>query len=248
MTRLGIAGESEGDVALLTGLCDRLLVGQVEWVEVEFLDAFRRWCGLGDSAWFDLHHAFKRAREAGLRPYGKFADEPGALDAQMHRSLLLLFAHEEEPPALVVVGRDVDGEPERERGFQQAVSDREWPFVVIGALAAPEIEAWLVVAWTPEDDGERTTLALVRQRLGFDPTQAPERLTSKRITDKRDAKRALAELCARGRGGGERWTTMSIDDRLLTSGRACGLTGFIEQVRKGLVPLVSGIGAAAGLQ
>lgn len=238
MMRLGVAGESESDVAKVTALADRLVEEGVDWIDPEVIDAFRRWCGLGDSAWVDLHKVQRLARRKGLRLYGHFDGEPGALDASMHRALLVLFALESTPPSVVVVARDIDGQDERRAGFEQALGERTWPFEVVGALAAPEIEAWLIAAWTPETAADHAALKEVRAQLGFDPTSSPERLTSGKRTDKKETKRILDLLCATGRSAEERWEDTPLDERLLSAGRRCGLADFVDGIRDKLLPLL----------
>ncbi|MGK4002750.1 hypothetical protein WMF31_09020 [Sorangium sp. So ce1036] len=154
--------------------------------------------------------------------------------------MLLLFAEEDEPPRAVVIARDLDGRPERAEGFAQAAADskRTWPFeVVVGALAEPEVEAWLVAAWDPEDDSERQRLAALCGELHFDPCAKPERLTSKNEADRKDAKRVLAALTATGRDAGARWADAPVE-RLESRGASCGLTRFVREVRQHLVPVV----------
>jgi hypothetical protein len=211
------------------------------------LSPCRSWQGVEGVGWLDLHGAWKRARERGLRIYGSFEGERGEDDAQMHRAALLLFAEEDEPPKAVVIAWDVDRKSERVRGFAQAVADRRrtWPFeVVIGALPEPEIEAWLVAAWVPEDDSERQRLDALRRELHFDPCVQPERLTSKNEADRKDAKRVLAVLTTSGRDADARWADV-LAERLEASGAACGLARFVREVREHLVPVVERGGASA---
>src|SRR3990167_5349905 len=128
---LGIAAESRSDAALITAFVDRLISAQVEWIEPELLDAFRQWRGLQGENWLDLHEAFRRARAQGLPVYGHFGGEAGAADAQMHRAVLSLFADEDERPSAVVVARDMDGDANRVKGWQQAVEMKSWPFMCL---------------------------------------------------------------------------------------------------------------------
>jgi hypothetical protein len=226
--RLGIAAESRGDAALVTALGDRLLQHRVEWARDQELEHIRSWVGTEGQPWFDVHGAFARARERRLPIYGSFGGEPGALDAQMHRAILLLFAEEDEVPAAVVVARDTDGEEDRRRGFEQAKTERNWPFQVIGALADPEIEAWSLAVWQPETEVEHTALATERQTLGFDPTQSPERLSAGRSHHKSNAKRVLGALTASGRPLRDRWAEVALD-QVLAHPSSCGLSAFAQE-------------------
>lgn len=245
---LGVAAESVGDVRIVQTLVDRVLIGEICWVAETFeacrasmedgLASCRSWRGVEGSGWLDLHRASDLARERGLRIYGSFAGDPGEADARMHRAALLLFAEEAEPPAAVVIARDLDRRSERAGGFAQAVAAGSWPFeVVIGALAEPEIEAWLIAAWIPEDDSERKRLAALRGELHFDPCAKPEQLTSKNEADRKDAKRVLAVLTTTGRDALARWEDVPLE-RLEAHGGACGLARFVREVRERLVPIV----------
>lgn len=243
MTPIGVAAESAGDTWIVQALVDRMLVEGIDWVEPEVLPFYRDWCGVMGAPWLDLHGAYRLARELGLRIYGHFDGAPGADDAHMHRAALLLFAEEDEPPKAVVIARDLDGEPDRARGFHQAVEAGIWPFVIAGALAQPEIEAWQIAAWDAEDEPERRRLAGLRGELGFDPCAQPERLTSKSQTDPGDAKRILEVLTTTGRDARARWADAPVA-RLESAGARCGLADFVRDVRDRVVPVVSGLPAS----
>lgn len=245
MTRLGIVAESEGDLPWVCGLADRVLCEEVDWVSPEVIDAYRVWCGHQGRSWMDLHSAWKEARSRSLRCYGRFDGEPGAVDAHMFRAIFLLFLFDDETPDAVVVCRDVDGDEDRIRGFEQASrgpvvwgSPQPWPFEVIAAMPKPEIEAWLIAAFSPQIEEERSALAGARRRLGFDPRLQSERLTSRGPEDKKDAKRVLEEIsCARPERVRASWESASLAD-LTQSGQGCGLAAYIGEVRAKLVPIV----------
>ena len=240
MTRLCIAAEDELDVRRVCGLVDRVLARDVEWIDAAGLDDHRAWTGLGEETWLDLHRARHLARARGFRPFGHFDGRRGAADALMHLAILFLFAEEDVCPEAVVVARDLDDQrDERREGWTEALTDRTWPFEAIGALAAPELEAWLVAAWSADDEGDKARQKSTRRRLGFDPTIHAERLTSKNPADKKDAKRVLEELCAEGRSGDARWESVAVDD-IARSGRGCGLASFVAELRGRLVPLFTG--------
>jgi len=248
MTRVGIAAESEGDLSWVCGLADRILCNDVEWIEPEVIDSFRTWCGHDGRSWMDVHRVSDEARVRGLRCYGHFDGEPGAIDAHMFRAIFLLFLDEDTRPDAVVVCRDVDGDDERVRGFHQASrghtirgSVQPWPFSIIGAIASPEIEAWLIAGFSAPTSVEADALAIVRQRIGFDPRLHPERLTSKKPEDKKDAKRVLDEISYDDPGRvKESWASAPLE-ALIERGKASGLADYIGDVRSKLVPAVAGI-------
>lgn len=242
MTRIGIAAESVSDVRRIARLADRMVVETVDWIPDEMLPDYRTWVGVSGASWIDLHKAQTIAFEKGLRLYGHFNGEPGAVDAHMHRATLMLFAAEEQPPEVVVVVRDLDDQgPARRRGWADASRARDWPFQLVAALPDPEMEAWLVSAWRVENDTDASALDAVRTRIGFEPQRTPERLTSRNEADKRDAKRVLRELCEGGPSGDERWASAR-PQRLREFGAGCGLSAFLDDVQTKLVPCVAGVG------
>lgn len=240
MTLAGIIAESIADARRVTGLADRVILDQVDWITPDVIDAYRLWCGVEGEDFLDLHGAFTRARERGLKVYGHFDGQPCAEDAATTRAALLLFAEEDVDLAAVVLARDVDNRPARVDGFHQAIRVLAWPFAVISALATPEIEAWRIAACETESPAEEVAHQDVRQRIGFDPTLHPERLTSKNPTDKADAKRVLRELTAGGRDPDERWADAPLS-RLRERGAACGLADFISGVEMHILPHLAAV-------
>jgi hypothetical protein len=207
--RLGIAAESAADALSIADLADRVVVDAVDWLDAESWQAMRAWCSDGDGGepgrsvaadppipYVDLHRAHRRARARGLRVYGKFSGEPKAPDAGMFRALLMLFAVSDAVPEAVVIGRDLDGDDGRRRAFEQAAREdgRRWPFVVIPALAQPELEAWVIACWRVETTEDQSRLDGVRKRLGFNPVRQAHRLRSGRSEHPKDAKRVAREL------------------------------------------------------
>ncbi len=240
MIRIAFAAEAEGDVEIVATLLDRLLLETADWIEPELLDVYRCRTNIGDgNSWLRLHSVpeLARARKLG-RIYGHFDGKPGAEDALLTRKTLLLFAFCDPVPSLVVFVRDLDGVEDRRRGFKQACEERSWPFEVQGALAEPELEAWLVASWDPEDEVEETTLDGLRRQLGFDPTRHPQQLVNSPESP-RDAKRVLGQLTARGRSAGDRWQTVALET-LDARGEHCGLRELIEGLRVTLRKLVTG--------
>ncbi|MCB9690240.1 MAG: hypothetical protein H6736_00345 [Alphaproteobacteria bacterium] len=233
MTRIAVAAESRGDAGWIHDLIDRVLVEAVKWLEPEQLPYVRSY---PDDLQLDLHHAFQRARAKGLSVYGHFRGEPGASDAQMFRAALALLADEYQPPDAAVLSRDLDDDPDRRRGLEQARAAAEWPFAVLGALANPEIEAWQVAAFEPDSEDEREILKSLRKDLGFQPHEHPERLTSTHDASLKDAKRVCKILFAH-RDAREAWLQVPLE-RLVERGDSCGLADFIADARSALPSLL----------
>lgn len=98
--------------------------------------------------------------------------------------------------------------------------------VAVG-VAHPEHEAWAIAVFEARSDEEVGRLDAQRKALGFDPTREPERLTSGRSTNAKDAKVVLRKLVgddAERRAGLLRDATVG---QMLNRGRACGLAEFV---------------------
>jgi hypothetical protein len=74
--RLGIAAESSGDATLITGLVDRVLLDEHDWVTDDTLDDYRVWGGLGVGTFLDLHRAKREAKDRRLRIHGTLMEIP----------------------------------------------------------------------------------------------------------------------------------------------------------------------------
>lgn len=236
MLRLGIAAESQPDAATACTLGDGVIVGLVEWADGQ-VEIVRVWSGLGSAPFFDIHRARDEARRRGVATHGHFRDGPGLMDARSFRDAFNVFADdaaENGKFCAVVFARDTDGDPERILGFEQAVAEGDWGFVPVGAIAHPELEAWLLAAFVPENAHEQATLDEVKQSLGFDPTLSAAGLKSGRETAKRDAKRVLTLLLPHD-DAHERLLAQPLD-QLRARGGPSGLTAYLDTLRAALAP------------
>lgn len=236
MIRLALAAEDAGGEFVAQTVTDMVILAASPWIERDLVPHLREWTAFEGQGWLALKRAFMLARSRGLRVHGRFHGEHGALDAQMIRAALLLVASDEQRPDVVVIARDIDGLDERRRGFEQAVQDRRWPFVVVGALADPESEAWLVASWTANDAEEATRHEALRRELGFCPVASSHRLAST-STSPKDSKRVLAELTSTGRSGRERFESAPLAD-LKDRSEHNGLTAFVRVLEAALPPLL----------
>lgn len=236
MLRLGIAAENQRDAATACALGDHVVVESAEWADGQ-LEIVRVWTGLGSAPHFDIHHARDEARRRGVATHGHFRDGPGLMDARSFRDAFNVFADDAADNgdfAVVVIARDTDGDPERLQGFEQAAAEGDWGFVPVGAIAHPELEAWLLAAFVPETPDEQAKLAEVRRSLGFDPTLSAAGLKSGRETAKRDAKRILALLIPHD-DAHERLLAQPLD-QLRARGGPSGLTAYLDTLRAALSP------------
>jgi hypothetical protein len=242
---IAVAAEDWGHYRAVTRLADRVLAEVSPWYSdiltndehPTLIDDIRRWgTGPDERPWSPLKHAFDNARARGLPCHGHFNGEPGKSDAWMFRAQLLLFQAEcidGRAIDAVVVARDVDDDPERIAAARQ-VSALTWPFPVVLALCNPEIEAWHVAGFEPEDDRERARLTELRSKLGFSPPREPQRLNSKQPDDPKDAKRVCDHLCDADNDRKQRCLEAPLT-MLLEHGYACGLADFLAASTRGSV-------------
>lgn len=195
----------------------------MEWTQ-DNLDAHRVWAGLDGQDYVDVHRIKDLAKAKSVRAHGHFGGEPGQPDAVMARKLFLLAEREDPRPSIVALVRDADQQEERRRGFEQAATDRDWPFKAVLALATPEIEAWLL-AGLNGDTRYRREATTCRSELGFDPLLQPEKLSST-SGNHRDAKSVLARIEPDGDAARHRFGECQLET--LRSYRGCGLGPFIE--------------------
>ena len=201
MIEVGFVGEDEGHFWVVTALMDEVLVERVDWLS-GILESCRRWRGLRDhERWSkyqpddvrDLRPVTIDGRT--IKPQGRIAGKPLKPEASVWRKVLLRFCHANPVPDIVVLARDLDGDPGRRAAIDQVRNDLTWPFAVVAATPEPEIEAWLVSGFVPSDGTELGKLDLLCRELSFNPTMESHRLTSHPNTAPTDAKRVLLRLC-----------------------------------------------------
>ena len=203
---LGIAAESLGDARFVTHLADRVLAEALagrghDWFEDQARDGARCWRGVGaHEAFHDLHDTSEPASPLARRwrIHGDFGQGRLPPDTQLFQRTLLRFQFDATPPvAAVVIGRDSDHTRDLGAALAAALElplGRRWSFRVVLAAAHPEIEAWLLCGFEPENAAGKRRLAKMRRELGFSPVESPERLAAGRDNARKDCKRTFGEL------------------------------------------------------
>jgi len=245
MLSLAVVCEAEPDRHTGCHLADRVVVDQVQWIEEELLDALRQWRGPTPAEPCLLWRRVRElAGQRGIRAHGHFEGEPGAPDAAAaRRALLLLHAAEPRPDAVVLL-RDDDGEGDRRKGLEQARGAARIGVPIVLGVARTKRECWVLAGFEPSSEQEKRLLQEVRQGLGFNPCEHPERLTAHgRPGAKRDAKQVLDEVTAADHARQEACWTQSDLAVLKDRGRGCGLAEYLDEVRGHLVPLFTARGS-----
>lgn len=245
-----MVAEARADARIAQDLADRVVYAETDtWCDMDHIDAVRSWASLESSPAgpyrsdaeetpFTLWTRIKLlAREQNVRPLGFLDGAPGGIDSAQTRKAILLhekLTRERTAPVLILV-RDMDNQPERRDGMQQA-RDRHASAgfdVVIGA-ANPKREAWVLNGFDPENEAEEAALRAVRQEIGVDARRKAHTLTASRIGDKKSAKRVLDVLIDAPDREARCWQATDLET-LAERGEETGLADFLDELRT-LVP------------
>ena len=241
MTTIAVVAEDEGHIRVTTRIVDAALERAVPWL-TGVLDSSRHYRGeRPDERWFKISWIGSRDLGAitidGRLPkrHGRIAGQALEPEARLWRDILLWFSSLSPRPEVLLVVRDLDGNPGKRAGVLQVRDNLTWPFVVVVATPEPEVEAWVVAGFEPRDDVEAATLRSLSAELSFDPTREPHRLTAHPNDAPRDAKRVLFQL---SRGDEER-ERACLDDhaRLRERGDETHLPAFLDEINQRLVPI-----------
>jgi hypothetical protein len=259
--QLVIVCEDSAHYFLATELADRVLLHEAQargadWIDDRSLAHLRSFAGPdGAPGYCSMSRAKQIAEDLGrtvtvggrpiklrghITPGQALGPETG-----FWRRVLLHFAAQEAPPALVIVMKDTDGEHARLDGLRKALSLVGNLPVIVGA-PHQDAEAWFVAGFQPASTLERDRHATCTGDLMFDPCQQPHRLTAHPNDATTDAKRVLRRIAF----GDDRSCPPSPDElvglcertlrdlRVLEArGAQCGLATFLADLHERYVPL-----------
>lgn len=237
-----LAGEDRSHRDACAGLASLILHEAADWIDLAAWDA----CFLGrfpHERWYrlqswrnDLQKMFPR-----LRLHGHVDGSPQGPDVACFRGLLLLASSGgKEWPDGIVIARDSDGVRDERSALSHASRATPPPRTtpVVLAVCIPTVEAWYLAGFQPGPAGEREALTRVTREISFDPTRTPERLLSHPPDHSRNAKRVMSALA--GDAAERREACLADRARLRERGGGCGVAAYMDDVRRELVPLVSG--------
>lgn len=248
--------ESSADARTATKLGDRILVETVEWLEPDTLEHLFRWSGLEEnteySCWKDIGSILENFKEQGLRlprfiGRGRYGSPPLKADGASSIKVLNLirFLQKTRPINAVIFIRDLDNQPERREGIEQARSQQinEPPHLEIIIGTADRMrESWVLNGFIPRNDREIQILEQIKIELNFDPCEESHRLRS---SDKSGPERIrnpkiVVEKLTGGDLERERfcWEETSLDI-LKTRGVKTGLTAYLIEIEERLAPILS---------
>ena len=238
---VGVVCEAAADHRVATGLAERVLAAEVEWIEPETLPHLCRWCGLDvASDHLPWPSVLQEAKRRSIRAFGGFRGGVGVFDQHRARLAKRLFMTLDEPPEALLLVRDTDDEDGRAASLEQLRGAGDPKPRLLLALPHPKLECWILAGFDPGSETEEARLRRERTRLGFDPRQKAERLTAEGKKGKLNAKKTLVNLSG---GDSERearcWSETELGT-LHERGRQTGLAAYLDEVRGVLVPLVAG--------
>jgi hypothetical protein len=246
-----VVAEARADAEIACELADRVMVEDEEspdWLEAHLLDALRLWSGIGSATPFtkviDVGDLYEELRKEHRLPRSLGHPRQGKHHSreyyQAARAILLAqrLAGVRPVRAMVLV-RDMDTQPERCQDMELARDEYTLEaFDVVIGTPNPKREAWILNGFEPETPAENQSLAALRQDLGFHPCERAERLTAKRDTAKRSAKRVLGALTGDFYEREQRCWKQTNLDLLKRRGEATGLRDYLEDVGVRLLPLL----------
>jgi hypothetical protein len=242
-----VIGESNADVRIAIDLATRVLA-----VENNLLNGYLTWSGLiegsGSSHWQDIRDILDQAQKQGIRLpryLSRSGSTPLKADGAVTKKILNLIhqLQRQRDIAAVIFIRDLDDQPERREGLNQARQEHGNPSlaIVIGT-ADRNREAWVLNGFEAQGSQEQQILKGIVRDLKFDPCLEAHRLQSASKTDpdrRRNPKHVLEQLT-----GGDRdreqlcWQETDLDV-LQKRGTKTGLTKYLAEVKEHLSPIIT---------
>jgi hypothetical protein len=237
--------ETPRDFTIASNLFDRVLTdwgppGVAEAMQSE-PDAVRSWVKDDtEQPYFALRRLDQYASAFGLRlPHAGFRAHPSAssrLSAETVFSLSRRLADAGRIDVVVVVwnlssgGHDELAALQRMHRITQGSPDCR----IVWAHPNPNIDAWALTGYQPQNDTERAELAALEQQLGFDPRLSPDQLLTVSSVAVRDVLRKLShDNTAREQSC---WQRAPLDV-LWRRGDPSGLRAYLSQLQDDVLPL-----------
>lgn len=236
-----VLAEAEADYRTATTLADRIFIERgPDWLG-DILQYLRKWSGFEPETAFSRWTEIKRKSKYG-RSLGHFTDGPRKADAAIARVAILsaMRIMKERPVQALILIRDLDSQPERRQGFEQARHgvDRKILEIVIGT-SDPKREAWVMNGFVPLDEREKKLLEEIRRAISFDPCLKAERLRGTHPNDSRNIKKVLNRL-TNGKYDREEQCWSETDLNLLINrGEKTGLTSYLNEVEAKLLSILT---------
>ena len=237
---VGVVCEAPADQRTACDIADRVICEQVDWIDSKELDDHRAWRGHEQNEPFLPWKRVRTvAKKLGIKAHGHFEGEPGAPDAAAARRALRVMLTIAPSLQAIMLVRDSDGDLDRNKGLDQARRGSSVRDTILIGVAHPKREAWVLAGFLPQDDAERNGLKELKRELGFNPIEQSHRLDAQEPRAKTDIKEVLGKLCEGLDRESMCWQDADLNT-LREKGKQNGLSQFILEVEKILVPLLGG--------
>jgi hypothetical protein len=220
-------------------------------VETKLLDGYLTWSGLiegsGSSHWKDTRDILAQAEKKGIKlpRYRSSGGTPRKADGAATKKILNLInqLQRQRDIAAVIFIRDLDDQPERREGLDQARQEHGNPSlaIVIGT-ADRNREAWVLNGFEAQSPQEQRILKDIAKDLKFDPCLEAHRLQSASKIDpdrRRNPKHVLEQLTGGDHDREQRCWQETDLDVLQKRGTKTGLTKYLAEVKEHLSPIIT---------
>ncbi len=246
--------EDEADAQIACCLAERVLVDKVEWLDPSLLQHLFKWSGLQDntsySRWQDIGDIIEQFKQRGFRVpkylgHGKNGPlkADGASTMKILNLIGLLQHKMNRPIKAVLFIRDLDNQPERRTGMEQAREEHaalQPDLRTIIGTANRMREAWVLNGFIPSRPEEKRLLTELTEKLSFDPCVEAHRLRSSSGLEPERLRnpKVVVELLT----GGDRlreqkcWEETSLNT-LQSIGTQTGLAEYLTEIEQRLIPL-----------
>ena len=246
--------ESSADARTATKLADRILVQKIDWLEPEMLQHLFQWSGLEagteNSCWKNINQIIDNFQQSlGFRPPRYLGHrKDGALKADGAAAIkiinLVRFIQKTRQIKAVLLIRDLDNQPQRREGIEQARSeqiDRQPKLAIIMGTADRMREAWVLNGFIPSNQEETRILEDIKTELSFDPCKESHRLRSNSLEepDRIRNPKVVVEKLTGGKMEREQqcWEETNLE-HLREKGVQTGLTAYIREIEERLIPII----------
>ena len=247
--------ESGADARTATKLAERVLKEKFDWLDDDILQHCFQWTGLEEgtefSCWRDIIKIIDDAKEKlKYKPVRYFGHDSNGvpLKADGAASIKVLnlvhFLQRIRQIKAVLFIRDLDNQPERKEGIEQArlehINKTPKLEIIIGA-ADPKREAWVLNGFIPSNQQEKQIIEEIKNKLSFDPSIESHRLraTSEKEPERiRNVKVVVAQLIGNDMEREKQcWEETNLK-HLRERGVDTGLTDYICEVEERLAAIL----------
>ncbi len=244
--------ESRADAETASKLAERVLVEKVYWLEYEQLQYHFRWSGLQESTeyscWKDIGNIIEHYKKLGLhiprfRGHGKSGVKKADGAASIKILNLIRLLQKKRQIKAVLFIRDLDNQPERRKGIEQARSEdinRQPKLEIIIGTANRMREAWVLNGFIPANQ-EKQILQEIKNQLNFDPCEESHRLRSNSWEESeriRNPKAVLEKLTSNNKLREQQCWEETALETLQQRGGSTGLAAYLQEIEQRLIPII----------